>query len=99
MCPDAVEPATRPLHPVSERVLATLGRRRRLGIAVWALVPWVNAGVNLLLGDRTSAVWEQGAVLVVLNYGALSLAVALSLWARDALLGVSGTSRSRPRNS
>ena len=80
MCPDAVEPATRPLHPVSERVLATLGRRRRLGIAVWALVPWVNAGVNLLLGDRTSAVWEQGAVLVVLNYGALSLAVALSLW-------------------
>jgi hypothetical protein len=50
-------------------------------VAVWALVPWVNAGANLLLGtDRTSAVWEQSTTLVVLNYVAVSLAVALSLW-------------------
>jgi hypothetical protein len=62
-------------------VLARLPGRRVAWIAVWALVPWANAGANLLLGaKRTSAVWEQGAALVVLNYAAISFAVVLSLW-------------------
>jgi len=44
------------------------------------LVPWLNAGANLVLGTRTSAVWEQNDVLVVLNYAAISFAVVMSLW-------------------
>jgi hypothetical protein len=77
--PDAGRAAT--LTPLSERVLARLGGRPAVWIAAWALVPWINAGVNLLLGeDRTSPVWEQSATLVVLNYAALSFAVAMSLW-------------------
>jgi hypothetical protein len=44
-------------------------------------VPWLDAGVNLSLGsERTSAVWEHGPLLVVLNYTALSFAIAISLW-------------------
>jgi len=74
------ESLTSSLQPLSERVLAQLRGRRELWIAIWAFVPWANVGVNLLLGgERTSAVWEQSATLVVLNYVALSLAVALSL--------------------
>jgi hypothetical protein len=69
------------LTPLSERVLALLGSPRAVWIAAWALVPWANAAANLLLGaKRTSAVWEQSALLVVLNYAAISLAVVLSLW-------------------
>jgi hypothetical protein len=69
------------LTPLSERVLARLGSPGAVWIAAWALVPWANAGANLLLGaKRTSAVWEQSALLVVLNYAAISLAVVLSLW-------------------
>lgn len=68
------------LRPLTERVLARLGGPRLVWIAAWATVPWLNAGANLLLGtDRTSAVWEQSDVLVILNYTALSLAVAVSL--------------------
>jgi hypothetical protein len=44
------------------------------------LIPWLNAGANLALGTRTSAVWEQNDVLVVLNYAAISFAVCMSLW-------------------
>jgi hypothetical protein len=46
---------------------------------VWALVPWLNAGANLLLetGAR-SALWDQSRVVVVLNYAALSLAMVLT---------------------
>lgn len=69
------------LYPLSERVLARLPGRRVFWTAAWALVPWANAGMNLLLGaERTSAVWQQGALLVVLNYAAISAAVVLSLW-------------------
>lgn len=69
------------LTPLSERVLARLGGSREVWIAAWALVPWANAGANLLLGaKRTSAVWEQSALLVILNYASISLAVVLSLW-------------------
>ena len=48
---------------------------------MWALVPWVNAGANLLLEtEARSAVWEQGRVLVVLNYAAVSFGIVITLW-------------------
>jgi hypothetical protein len=73
--------ATDSLRPASERVLGKLPGPRVLWIAAWSLVPWLNAGANLLLGSEgTSAVWEQSTVLIVLNYAALSLAVVISLW-------------------
>lgn len=69
------------LRPLTERVLSRLPAPRGVCIAVWALVPWLNAGANLVVGEeRTSAVWEQGTTLVVLNYAALSLGVAVTLW-------------------
>jgi hypothetical protein len=41
----------------------------------------MNAGANLLLEEGSrSAVWEQSAAVVVLNYAALSLAVVITLW-------------------
>lgn len=66
--------------PLTERILASLPGRRVLWIAAWALVPWLNAGANLLLdtGER-SAVWEQSRVVVVLNYAALSLAMVVTV--------------------
>ena len=76
-----MSPTKSPLCPLSERILALVGGSRHLWVGVWALVPWANAGANLLLGtDRTSAVWEQSTTLVVLNYTSVSLAVLLSLW-------------------
>jgi hypothetical protein len=72
------------LRPLTERILAYLPGPRLVWIAVWALVPWLNAGANLLLdtGER-SAVWEQSRTFVILNYAALSLAVAITLWGAD----------------
>ena len=70
----------RPLRPLSDRILARLPGARALWIALWALVPWLNAGANLLLDTDTSAVWEQSRLLVFLNYAALSLAVFVALW-------------------
>jgi hypothetical protein len=62
-------------------VLSRLDGERRLWIAVWAAVPWANAGINLLLGTETkSAVWEQSGIVVVLNYAALSFAIVLTIW-------------------
>jgi hypothetical protein len=57
-----------------------------VSIAVWALVPWLNAGANLLLetGAR-SAVWEQSRTLVLLNYAALSLAIVIALWGAERI--------------
>ena len=50
-------------------------------------MPWLNAGANLLLGDDgTSAVWEQSGTLVVLNYAALSIAVAIALWGTSRIV-------------
>lgn len=73
--------AIRPLRPLTERILARLPGRRAPWFAAWALVPWLNAGANLLVsGEGTSAVWEQGRALVVLNYAALSFAVVVTLW-------------------
>jgi hypothetical protein len=77
---DAGSERTRRIRPLTESILDRLPRRRAAWIAAWTLVPPLNAGVNLLLGSGgTSAVWEQGRVLVVLNYAALSLAVIITL--------------------
>jgi hypothetical protein len=48
---------------------------------VWALVPWLNAGANVLLetGAR-SAVWEQSRTLVILSYAAFSIAIVITVW-------------------
>lgn len=73
--------------PLTERVLTRLPGERWAWIAVWAALPWLNAGANLLLGaDRTSAVWEQSAFLVVLNYAALSFASGFTMWASGRLV-------------
>ncbi len=77
----AVIDAPRPLRPLTERVLARLPNARRLWIAVWALVPWANAGANLMSdAEARSAVWEQRPSLVVLNYTVLSVGVVIVLW-------------------
>jgi hypothetical protein len=69
------------LRPLSERLLSGLPGPRLLWVGVWALVPWANAGVNLLLDpDERSAVWAQGRTLAILNYAALSVAIVISLW-------------------
>ena len=74
----------RRLRPLTERVLARFPGPRAAGIAVWALVPWLNAGANLLLpADSRTEVWEQSGALVVLNYAALSAAVVLTVWGAD----------------
>jgi hypothetical protein len=80
---DAVRPqnVTRRLRPLTERVLELLRGPRLLWIVVWVMVPWLNAGANLLLetGAR-SAIWEQSRTLVLLNYGAVSFAVLVTQW-------------------
>jgi hypothetical protein len=74
------------LPPPTERILARLPGARLLWIGVWALVPWANAGANVFLDTGgTSAVWEQSDLLVVLNYAALSFAVALTLWGTERI--------------
>jgi len=74
------------LRPLTDRILARLPGPSLLWIAAWALVPWANAGANLLLDtDGTSAVWEQSDVLVVLNYAALSFAVVVTLWGTERI--------------
>ena len=53
---------------------------------MWALVPWLNAGANLLLetGAR-SAIWEQSRALVVVNYASLSFAIVITLWGAERI--------------
>lgn len=69
------------LQPLTERVLGALPGARSAWVAAWALVPWANGAVNLVLDTESkSAVWEQSGTLVVLNYAAVSLAVVLSIW-------------------
>jgi hypothetical protein len=80
---EAVRPAPR-LQPFTERILARLPGSRIVEIAAWALIPWLNAGANLLLDTKTSAVWEQRRLLVLLNYVALSVAIVLTLGGRSA---------------
>lgn len=74
------------LRPLTERILAHLPGPRVLWIAIWAVVPWLNAGANLLLDTGgTSAVWEQSDALVVLNYAALSFAILVTLWGTERI--------------
>jgi hypothetical protein len=83
--PNVSTPTPR-LVPVTDRVLAALPGPRLLGIGVWAVVPWLNAGANVLLDTGgTSAVWEQSELLVVLNYAAISVAVVLTLWGSERI--------------
>jgi hypothetical protein len=74
----------RRLTPATERLLARLPGPRAVWIALWALVPWLNAGGNLLL-DTQGAVWEQSGVLVVLNYAALSVAIVICVWGAERI--------------
>ena len=76
----------RRLLPLTNRILAALPRPPQIWIAVWALIPWANAGGNLLLDTGTrSAIWEQSRALVFLNYAALSAAIVISLWGSDRI--------------
>jgi hypothetical protein len=71
---------------MTERVLGRAPGPRALWIAAWAIVPWLNAGANLLLeNDARSAVWEQSDVLVILNYAALSFAIVVTLWGTERI--------------
>jgi cell division protein FtsB len=67
------------MQPLTGRILAHLPGARALWVGIWALVPPVNAGLNLVL-DTESSVWEQSWALIVLNYIALSFAVAMTVW-------------------
>jgi hypothetical protein len=74
------------LRPLTERILSRLPGPRVPWIALWALVPWLNAGGNLLLEtEARSAIWEQTPVLVVLNYAALSVAIVVAFWGTERL--------------
>jgi hypothetical protein len=76
------------LWPLTERVLSRLPGDRWVWVTVWALVPWLNAGLNLVLDtENKSAVWEQSRALVLLNYAALSLAVVITLWGTNRIAG------------
>jgi hypothetical protein len=67
------------LRPLTERILDSLPGPRAAWIAAWALVPWLNAGANVLL-DTEGGVWEQRRALVILNYAALSVGIVVALW-------------------
>lgn len=50
-------------------------------IVLWALVPALNAGANLLLDrDSRSPIWEQRGVLVALNYAILTVSILITIW-------------------
>lgn len=75
-----------PLRPLAVRILERLPGTPWLWVAVWALVPWLNAGVNLLLDtENKSAVWDQSPTLVTLNYAALSFAIVIALWGANRI--------------
>lgn len=78
---DRLGAATPDLTPLTERILARLPGPRAAWITAWALLPWANAGANLLLDTAArSAIWEQSRTLIILNYAALSLAVVICVW-------------------
>jgi hypothetical protein len=90
---------TRSLRPLTDRILAWLPGRRVAWIVGWALVPWLNAGAQLLLGaSRRSAIWEESRVLVVLNYAALSFAILMTLWGAGRLARQLEALRSKTAN-
>lgn len=69
----------RPAVPLTERILARLPGRRLAWVVAWALVPWLNLAVIVVLGDgewaRTGVPLEE-----VLDRTAVTFAVLLSLW-------------------
>jgi hypothetical protein len=90
---------TQRLRPLTERILTRLPGPRVLWIVAWALVPWLNVGANLLLETGTrSAVWEQSRALVLLNYAALSFAVAITLWGTERIARRLATLRATTAN-
>lgn len=72
------------LRPLTQRILSRLPGPRALWIGAWALVPWLNAGANFLLGT-TTALWEESRTLALLNYGFLSAAVVIALWGAERI--------------
>ena len=77
---------THRLRPLTDRILAALPGPRVLWIVLWTLVPWLNAGANLLLEtEARSAIWEQSRTFVLLNYAALSFAIVITLWGTDRI--------------
>lgn len=72
----------RPLRPLTERLVARLPGPAPVWFAVWASIPWLNAGANLLLlaDESRSAVWDRSSWVVAVNYAALSLAMVVTLW-------------------
>ena len=72
------------LRPLTQRILSRLPGPQALWIGAWALVPWLNAGANFLLGT-TTAVWEESRTLALLNYGFLSAAVVIALWGAERI--------------
>lgn len=84
--PPGVDVAKRSLRPLAEQILELLPGSRLFWAALWACVPWLNAGANLLFdtGAR-SAVWEQSRPLVILNYVALSFAIFVTVQGGERL--------------
>ena len=82
------------VRPLSERVLGRLPGSSWSWVCVWALVPWINALVNLSLDEESrSAVWDEGATFVVLSYSTLSLAMVVTLLGASELAGRIGRFR------
>ena len=85
---DVTSPAAQSisLTPLSARILDALPAPPVVGICAWALIPWLNAGANLLLDSSArSAIWDQSDLVIVLNYAAVSLAVLITLWGADRI--------------
>ena len=78
--------------PLTERILRQLPGPQGVWIALWAAVPWLNAGANLLQDeDARSVIWEQSDVMIVLSYAAMSFAVAITLWGAKRIARRLGT--------
>lgn len=79
LVPQGEVAATEP-RPLTERILSRLPGPRILWVAVWMLVPWMNAGVTMMLqAAGTLPAWENPTVQLV-NRAAFSFAIVLSLW-------------------
>jgi hypothetical protein len=66
--------------PLTERILSWLPGPRVLWLAVWVLVPWMNAAIMLVLQAASLIpTWDNTGV-ELLNRAAFSLAILLSVW-------------------
>jgi hypothetical protein len=84
-------PTQRPQRLASNPLLSKSSRSCRAGACrgsfIWAFVPWLNAGANLLDTGERSAVWEQRRTVVILNYAALSFAIIVALLGVERIAG------------